>query len=124
MKWIIPEYERQQVNAAGKCLIANGNGNLLMQHDQILEVINNWRGSHGFPLQCLKMTLLNRAKNVDEKAIIAQRLKRLSSIEAKLIKHKSWMKLTQMQDIGGCRAIVDNITRLKKLNSNLQPGDG
>ena len=124
MKWIIPEYERQQVNAAGKCLIANGNGNLLMQHDQILEVINNWRGSHGFPLQCLKMTLLNRAKNVDEKAIIAQRLKRLSSIEAKLEKHKSWMKLTQMQDIGGCRAIVDNITRLKKLNSNLQPGDG
>ena len=33
------------------------------------------------------MNLLNRAKKIDKKAIIAQRLKRLSSIDAKLRKH-------------------------------------
>jgi hypothetical protein len=61
------------------------------------------------------MTLLNRAKAIDEKAIVAQRLKRLSSIDAKLRQHSTWMKLTQMQDIGGCRAIVENIPRLQRL---------
>jgi ppGpp synthetase/RelA/SpoT-type nucleotidyltranferase len=115
MKWIAPHYERQEVNAAGRCLIADENGNLLMQHDHMLEVINNWRSSHSFPLQSIKMTLLNRAKRIDEKAIIAQRLKRLSSIDAKLRQHSTWMKLTQMQDIGGCRAIVGNMARLNRL---------
>jgi len=115
MKWITPHYERQEVNAAGRCLIADEGGNLSMQHDHMLDLINNWRSSHSFPLQGLKMTLLRRAKTIDEKAIIAQRLKRLSSIDAKLRQHSDWMKLTQMQDIGGCRAIVENMARLNSL---------
>jgi hypothetical protein len=60
------------------------------------------------------MTLLGRAKRVDTKAIIAQRLKRLSSIDAKL-RRFSGMRLAQMQDIGGCRAVVENIRRLERL---------
>lgn len=115
MKWTCPEYDRQEVNHAGKELIADNALVVLANRDHMLEVINNWRAAHGFPLQCLKMTLLNRAKKIDDKAIVAQRLKRLSSIEAKLRDHSDWMKLTQMQDIGGCRAIVDNIGRLKRL---------
>jgi len=55
------------------------------------------------------MTLIKRAKKIDKQAIIAQRLKRLPSIDAKLRQHASWMKLTQMQDIGGCRAIVRSV---------------
>ena len=115
MKWTAPQYERLEVNAAGGCLIADSNGNLAMHHDRMLEIINNWRSAHSLPLQIIKMNLLNRAKKIDKRAIIAQRLKRLSSIGAKLDKHKSWMKLTQMQDIGGCRAIVENIHRVKRL---------
>ncbi len=120
MAWAAPQYERRVVNAAGKCLIADAAGNLAMQHDHMLEVINNWRSAHSFPLQCIKMNLRNRAKKIDKRAIIAQRLKRLSSIDAKLHKHKSWMKLTQMQDIGGCRAIVENIRRVKRLIKSYQ----
>lgn len=115
MKWTPLKYTRQDVNAAGRCLIADADSNLSMQHEHMLEVINNWRSAHGLPLQVLKMTLLNRAKGIDEKAIIAQRLKRLSSIDAKLRVHADWMKLTQMQDIAGCRAIVENIHRLRRL---------
>jgi hypothetical protein len=85
-----------------------------MERDHMLDVINNWRSSHSFPLQCIKMALLKRAKKVDNNAIIAQRLKRLSSIDAKLRQQK-WMKLTQMQDIGGCRAIVRNAQRAERL---------
>ena len=44
------------------------------------------------------MTLLGRARAVDPKAIIAQRLKRLVSIDAKLRRFPD-MKLTQLQVI-------------------------
>jgi len=118
MKWTVPEHNRQEVNIAGKKIIADDLMSILKDLDswnRALEVINNWRSAHNFPLQCLKMTLLNRAKDADEKSTVAQRLKRLTSIEEKLKKHSSWMKLSQMQDIGGCRAIVENIVRANEL---------
>ncbi len=49
--------------------------------------------------------------------IIAQRLKRLSSIEWKLALHEH-MKLSQMQDIGGCRAIMTTVTHVDELIKN------
>jgi len=61
------------------------------------------------------MTLIRRAKKIDTKAIVAQRLKRISSIDAKLREHDEWMKLTQMQDIGGCRAIVRSVHSVRRL---------
>jgi hypothetical protein len=60
------------------------------------------------------MTLLTRAKSVNRSAIIAQRLKRLPSIALKL-RHNPNMKLSQMQDIGGCRAIMPKIADVRKL---------
>jgi len=60
------------------------------------------------------MTLRQRAKIVSHHALIAQRLKRLPSIAIKL-KHNPAMKLSQMQDIGGCRAIMPSMKELRKL---------
>lgn len=65
-------------------------------------------------LQALKMAALSRARRVDPKAIIAQRLKRLSSISVKL-KRNTKMRLSQMQDLGGCRAIVRTPKQLDAL---------
>jgi len=81
---------------------------------QALNVINNWRSCHSYPLQIIKMTLLKRAKKITRQALIAQRLKRLPSIELKLL-HNPNMKLSQMQDIGGCRAVLDTVSQVKKL---------
>jgi hypothetical protein len=75
------------------------------ERDKALEIINNWRSSHAYPLQVTKMTLLNRARKVDGNALIAQRLKRLSSIDAKLRRFAD-MRLSRMHDIGGCRAVL------------------
>ncbi len=79
-----------------------------------LKVINNWRSSHSYPLHCLKMALKTRARAVSRDAIVAQRIKRLSSIEAKL---KRWegMQLARMHDIGGCRAIMRNVQQVNEL---------
>jgi ppGpp synthetase/RelA/SpoT-type nucleotidyltranferase len=42
-----------------------------------------------------------RAKRVSNVAIVAQRLKRFESIASKLVREPN-MKLSQMQDLGGC----------------------
>ena len=56
----------------------------------------------------LNVTLRTRSRKIDTAAIVAQRLKRLSSIETKL-KRFTKMKLSQMQDLGGCRAVLKDV---------------
>lgn len=84
------------------------------QFNQALDTIVNWRSSHAFPLQCLKMTLINRTKKLTYSVVVAQRLKRLISIQTKLINNEN-MKLSKMHDIGGCRAVVRNVAEVERL---------
>ena len=135
MPWAIPQYSRGEVDRAGKVLIgAVTDSPKISDHDpaaamwarldalrKSYDVINNWRSSHSYPLQVLTMNLRARVKSVDQDALIAQRLKCLSSIEAKL-KDKSKMQLSQMQDIGGCRAVVRDIHCLDALVAKFDRG--
>jgi len=79
-----------------------------------IDMLSNWRSSHRYPMNALNMTLRNRAKSIDQDAIVAQRLKRLDSILRKLRRRRS-MEMSQMQDVGGCRAIVSGMRRLSEL---------
>ncbi len=66
------------------------------------------------------MTLKSRAKRVCTSAIVAQRLKRLASIKLKLRLSKeagNHPSLSQMQDIGGCRAIVDTVAQVREVET-------
>src|SRR6266567_5862593 len=112
MSYITPKFTRGTVDSAGRNLAAG----TLQSHDGIddLIIINNWRSSHGFPLNSFHVTLRNRALSLDSKAITAQRIKRLSSIEAKLLRFPE-MHLSRMHDIGGCRVIVRNVATVKQL---------
>lgn len=80
-----------------------------------LDLINQWRSSHGFPLNTVQTGLRSRAKRIDRKTVVAQRLKRFISIQAKLNRKPS-MRLSQMQDIGGCRAVVRTMASLRRLS--------
>lgn len=97
------KYSKSQAKKAGK-IFTNPNASNI-EKEEALKVINNWRASHSFPLQVLYVHL-RRISN--ENIIVAQRLKRLHSITQKLIRFPN-MSLTSMQDIGGCRIIVDSI---------------
>lgn len=110
MAWIEPKFSGTRRTKAGVALARE------VETDEDLEVINNWRSSHSQPLQTIKMMLKGRAKRVDEHALIAQRLKRLSSIRSKL--KRETMRLQQMQDLGGCRAVVKDMTALRALKKN------
>jgi hypothetical protein len=110
--WVKPDYTREEINRAGKKLLEfrddiDGEMNW-NEFDHALGVINNWRSSHGYPLFCLRVNLARIAKKIDPNALIAQRVKRLISISVKLERFPS-MKLTQMQDLGGARAILSNL---------------
>lgn len=117
MAWTKPQYTRGQVDGAGRVLAPPGDEVQLVsdkQWDDALYVIGNWRAAHAYPLLAMRMTLTKRARQIDERAIVAQRLKRLSSIQLKLLRNKN-MALSQMQDIGGCRAVMRNVIRVDKL---------
>jgi hypothetical protein len=89
----------------------------LTEYFQALDIINNWRSSHNFPLNTFHVGLRRRAKNIDAGAITAQRIKRMTSIEAKLRRFPT-MTLSQMQDIGGCRAIVASASDVHALRQS------
>lgn len=112
MSWATPQYSKSQVNRAGDILVAD-----LRSHSDVqwaLGVVNNWRASHSFPLNTMQMYLRGKANQVDDGPLIAQRIKRLSSIELKLV-NQPGMRLSRMQDIGGCRAVVSNVAAVRNV---------
>ncbi|MCJ7635823.1 RelA/SpoT domain-containing protein, partial [Candidatus Bathyarchaeota archaeon] len=112
MAWIGRQFTKGEIDKAGELLITPGQDETTRA--RAITVVDNWRARHSYPLQVIKMTLLNRARRINKKALIAQRLKRRPSIEIKLRDNPN-MKLSQMQDIGGCRAVLDNLNEVNKL---------
>jgi hypothetical protein len=110
MAYTEPAYSRAQVDAAGDILMGPPRPDRL---EEALAVINNWRASHAYPLNTFQMTLRNRARQVDQRPIVSQRIKRLPAIEDKLRRYD--FKLSEMQDIGGCRAVVSSVDQVYKL---------
>lgn len=112
MTWAKPEFDNSRVDAAGRELLKLELSE--SEFEDALAVINNWRASHTYPLLSMRVTLEGRAKRIYPSAAVVQRLKRLHSIRQKLKREKS-MRLTQMQDIGGLRAIVRTVAEVDRL---------
>ena len=104
-KWEVPKYTKSEINKAGK-IIADSSSTP-KEREEALIILNNWRAAHAYPLQVICSNL--RQKNPD--AIVVQRLKRLESITGKIQRFPE-MQLYKMQDLGGCRVIVDTIEQV------------
>lgn len=113
MEWEIPKYNAIELNAAGRLLVS-GQARWTPEYQYALEVINNWRNSHHFPLNTFKVTIRYKTGKVDHMGLTAQRIKRLWSIDLKL-RNQPTMRLIQMQDIGGCRAVVSSVPKVRHL---------
>src|SRR5258708_37254816 len=121
---ITPSYSRSRVDGAGDTLIRLSTPQTMVEVEELNEalgIINNWRASHRVPLNSMQVTLRGRAKKIDTKAIVPQRLKRLQAIEAKL-RLNVGMKLSRMHDIGGCRAIVKDVKAVRELVETYEEG--
>lgn len=114
-------YSAHTVDLAGDALIGHADALNYFEDAGLdyLGVISNWRLAHAYPLNIFQMTLRNRARAVDPSMIVAQRIKRPESIENKL-RRLDDLKLSIIQDIGGCRAIVDSVEQVYKLVNRYQ----
>ena len=68
-------------------------------YEEALTIISNWRSAHSRPLYTFRFGLRRYAESIDHSVLVAQRIKRLSSIALKLQLRPN-MRLSQMQDIG------------------------
>lgn len=103
--WEIPKYSKSEISKAGS-IIADP-FSTKEDRDHALIILNNWRAAHAYPLQVMCNNLRLRNPN----AIVVQRLKRLDSITNKIERFPN-MSLYRMQDLGGCRVIVDTIDQV------------
>ena len=109
--WIAPPYSKRRVDRAGRALV-EARPSRLPEED--LRVFANWRSSHAFPLNTFQVYLRQRARSACPDPVVSQRLKRTPSAIEKLRRFPR-MKLSQMQDIGGCRAVVSTVDQVRSL---------
>lgn len=114
MAWAIQEHGAQKVNGAGRRLAK-------MQFPvedaadlKALDIINNWRAAHSYPLNTFQITLRRKGRKFERGVIVSQRTKRLESIHAKLARQPT-MRMSQMQDIAGCRAVFKTLNSVRRL---------
>ncbi|HJD98350.1 MAG TPA: hypothetical protein K8W16_11990, partial [Mailhella massiliensis] len=87
--------------------------------DLALATLSRWRALHSYPINTFQAYLRGKVKKSDyDDPIIAQRLKRLPSIVQKLKRYPR-MGLETMQDIGGLRVILKDVSMVYNLYSTL-----
>ena len=112
MIWKKNTNTRNQIKKAGRVL-AKGTIDVAEELRSI-EVLDNWRASHAYPLHVIATNLRQKTKGTD--TIVVQRLKRLDSIIAKL-KRKRSIGLYDMQDLAGCRVIAPTVEEVYQLSN-------
>lgn len=108
MAWVIPNYSKGEVDKACAALLSRS------ATDEDYQVVENWRSAHNYPLKIFQADLHRRANRVYQQAIVAQRIKRLASVVEKLKRFRT-MRLSAVQEIGGCRAVVHNVRQVNQL---------
>ena len=102
---------KTQVNHAGDVVRAERRGEHLLpgEYEQALQCIGDYRGTHGHALQTRAAGLRYYVEkhSVLQPIRVGQRLKRLPTIIDKLCREPK-MQLARMQDIAGCRAVVQS----------------
>lgn len=112
-------FSGKQVNRAGEHLVSSDVDNNSERFSAAMEVLSYWRFSHEIPLEEAFDVLQQITRKKDKLAIFAKRLKRHKSIVSKL-KRFDGMALKNMQDIGGCRAVVSNKKKLVQVVRELR----
>lgn len=116
------EYSMDEVRRAGKRLAGKVHFDAGNYADAIetFTVANSWRDSHIRPMHSIRASVRSRMRQVSISGDMASRPKRMSSIRRKLA--DTTIRLDQMQDLGGCRAILNDIDGVNKLVDRIREG--
>jgi ppGpp synthetase/RelA/SpoT-type nucleotidyltranferase len=113
-------WSNKQINEAGKFLARSDQSSDDPDTVKMSLIVSQWRSVHEYPLQRV-MSILRRQVNSRGwmTATVSGRTKRLRSIVAKLVRTPSMM-LSTMQDLGGCRVILDTIEQVESLAADVR----
>lgn len=112
MGWKECGISRSQINKAGKTIIKADIST--EERDKAMEIIGQYRAAHAYPLYVITNKLKRMVKDNYKGAFVVSRLKRLDSIVPKLERMPD-MSLFGMQDIGGCRVVLNNIKQVYQI---------
>jgi hypothetical protein len=105
-------YTAGQIDRAGNAL--SSPASTKHEADDAIAVMDSWRIAHNRPLEIARAMLEFRARSINPNPTIGTRLKREESIRGKLSREPT-MKLSKMQDIGGCRVILRDMEEVEGL---------
>ncbi len=111
---------KSQVNKAGKILRRWARGEMTDESAQraALQVLLAFRAAHEVPLTKANMGLRSAIHTEKCTVEVTQRLKRVPTILDKLTREPT-MQMANMQDIGGCRAVLDTIDEVRRVQKRL-----
>lgn len=118
--YVVPAFSADDVRSAGEILRRLNPSQVTLigidQESWARNILDNWKAAHAFPLNTLHMALKSYARQVtgNPNALTVSRIKRVNSILGKLWGNHQ-VDLVNMQDIGGCRAIVDSIAQVMEI---------
>ncbi|WP_081962438.1 hypothetical protein, partial [Bifidobacterium magnum] len=97
---------RTQANKIGKLLKEVNQGDVA--YSEIREQVSQWRAQHTYSTECCFKQLIDCSQSIHG-AVASYRLKRLVSIEKKICRPHTNLRLGELDDIGGCRLIVPKV---------------
>jgi hypothetical protein len=118
-----PTFTKSQVNRAGRTIRRWLREEAPQIDDpklgRALSVVLNHRAAHQAPLSKATMGLRSMVRSEGCQVEVSQRLKRITTIIDKL-RREPTMALGNMQDIGGCRAVLASTDDVRKVEQRLK----
>lgn len=118
------ELTTAQVNKAGRTIRRFFRDRDIEEAEYVaaLEILLTFRVAHRLPLVSATMGLRSclNSEGLPARDRVSQRLKRVPTIIDKLTQRETTLQLANMQDIGGCRAIVDTIPSIRRIQRRIE----
>jgi ppGpp synthetase/RelA/SpoT-type nucleotidyltranferase len=113
------QHSKSQVNRAGKTIryYLEDREKDARKVREAVSILQAFRAAHAYPLTKAGMGLRSMVRTAGYEPQVSQRLKRLPTILDKL-RREPTMSLANMQDIGGCRAVLDSVAAVYAVSRN------
>jgi ppGpp synthetase/RelA/SpoT-type nucleotidyltranferase len=111
----LAQYDASRLKRAGEIIMSEMKWTSQTE-DEIREafhIANNWREAHAYPMRSLRGSLRWYMHKHEMEGVTVARLKRMHAIRRKL--KRSNLRLQQVQDLGGCRAILASLSDVRRL---------
>jgi hypothetical protein len=109
-------YSKRAIDRAGE-LLRNGKYDLF-EYDDATTKLEHWRACHAYALAKAGMGLRSMVDTAGYTPLVSQRLKRARTIAEKL-RREPQMKLSTMRDIGGCRAVLPDLSAVRAVEERI-----